>query len=305
MQVQSKKNSFLFKQKSLFFPDEKILAIGDIHLGFDSDIKEFGISFSENQFKELQEELKKLFQELKPKKIIIVGDLTHSFSYKYSEKNYFREFSLFLKENFKEKNIILIKGNHDTIDYSFENKMKNFYLIEKILFIHGDKLPSENTIKKSEIIVMGHLHPSVIISDKLKIKKLPKFSSTQTRNFYLSNLTTQQVAGYLPKLKIKKEKFKCYLEGKFLNKKIIVLPSFFSINVGTSINFLDKQEKDFSIIPKRNLKNFEEFVVGENSVYKFGKVKDFLENNGHGGSLTLVCRSGADNNKRYTTHPQN
>ena len=77
---------FLLKQKSIFFPDEKILAIGDIHLGFDSDIKEFGISFSESQFKELQEELEKLFQELKPKKIIVVGDLTHSFSYKYSEK---------------------------------------------------------------------------------------------------------------------------------------------------------------------------------------------------------------------------
>lgn len=280
---------FLLKQKSIFFPDEKILAIGDIHLGFDSDIKEFGISFSESQFKELQEELEKLFQELKPKKIIVVGDLTHSFSYKYSEKNYFREFLAFLKRNFEEKNIILIKGNHDTIDYSFENKMKDHYLNKKIFFIHGDKIPAKKIIEKSEIIVMGHLHPSVIISDK--IKKLPKISKAQsqreakycpnlfamqTRNFYLSNLTTRQFKWYLPKLKIKKEKFKCYLVGKFLNKKIIILPSFFSINVGTPINFLDKQEKDFSIIPKKDLKKFEVFVVGENFVYEFGKVKDFL-----------------------------
>lgn len=234
---------FLLTEKSIFFPKQKILAIGDIHLGLDSSTKEFGISFSENQFKEIQEELKKLFQELKPKKIIVVGDLTHSFSYNLSEKNYFREFFLFLKNNFKEKNIIFIKGNHDTIDYSFKNKMKNFYLTKKILFIHGDKLPSETAIKKADIIVMGHLHPSMIISDKASIKK---------------------------------EKFKCYLVGKYKFKKIIILPSFFSVNVGTPVNYLDKEKKDFSIIPKRNLKNFRVYVIGENSVYEFGKVKKFM-----------------------------
>lgn len=239
--------NFQLKNKSIFFPDKKILAIGDIHLGLDSNIKELGISFSENQFKELVEELESLIEEFEPKKIVVVGDLTHSFSYVYSEKNYFKEFFSFLKSKFQEKDIILIKGNHDTIDYSFQKKIKNNYISKKILFIHGDKLPEKKIIDRCEIVVMGHLHPSVIISDKAKIKR---------------------------------EKFKCYLVGKFLSKKIIVLPSFFSVSVGTPINYLEENEKDFSIIPKKDLKNFDVVVIGEKLVYEFGKVKDFMGTEG-------------------------
>ena len=144
----------------------------------------------------------------------------------------------------EDKDIILIKGNHDTIDYSFSDKLQDYYIEDKIAFTHGHTLFKEVFSEKIETIVMGHLHPSVILSDSQDIKR---------------------------------EKYKCFLIGKFKEKNIIILPSFLATIEGTTINSVDYEYEDsFSIIPKKNLMNFETYIVGEKEVYNFGKIKRFI-----------------------------
>jgi uncharacterized protein len=241
-----KNQNYIFINKTLFFPKEGILAVGDLHLGFEYQLQQSGILVPESQVEEMKKELKSIFDEIKEKnfvikKIIFIGDIKHSFSYQWKERNYFNEIISFLKNYVKDKDIILIKGNHDTIDYSFSDRLKDYFIYGEIAFSHGHKLFPEIFNEKIKTIVIGHLHPSITLSDKQNIKR---------------------------------EKYKCFLVGKFKKKEIIILPSFLSTVEGTSINNIEDEYEDyFSIIPKKNLINFSVYVVGDKEVYSFGKIK--------------------------------
>ena len=237
---------YIFLDKTVFFPPSGILAVGDLHLGYELMLRQSGVSLPESQVKETIESLKNIFSGVKEmgyalKKIVFLGDIKHYFGFEYKERKIFDEVLEFLRQHFKESNIILIKGNHDKMDYSGK-KMKNYYIEGGICFLHGHMTFPQMHEEKVMMIVMGHLHPSVIISDKSNIKR---------------------------------EKFKCFLVGRMFGKEAIVLPSYFDIMEGTSINdYSEEYHKYFSIIPKEDVMNFRAMVIGENGVYDFGKVKD-------------------------------
>lgn len=235
-----------FISKAVFLPEKEILVIGDLHLGFENMLKKSGILIPETQTNDLISDLKKIIQKIKYlkynlKKIIFIGDIKHSFKFEYAEKNNFQSMMEFLEKFVKSKNIIFIKGNHDTIDYSF-GKMKNYHIENNIAFIHGHKSFKKILGKKIKTIIMGHIHPSIVLSDKQNIKR---------------------------------EKYKCFLTGKFKGKEIIILPSFSNFYKGSSVNeYLEEYKNSFSILPKRSLMNFKVHVIGENKIYEFGKIKE-------------------------------
>lgn len=233
-----------FISKCVYFPKQGILAVGDLHIGYESGLIQSGILIPKAQIKELTEQLDKIISQVKPKKIIFLGDLKHSFGFRWKEKDEFNEVLDFLKTKISEKNIILIKGNHDTIDYTFKDKLKNLYIEDGIAFTHGHKDFLQLSQKEIKTIVLAHIHPAIILTEKNGVKK---------------------------------EKFKCFLTGKYRGKETIILPSFLGINEGDPINnYKDDYEDEFSIIPKKNLLKFKIHVIGEDKIYNFGKVKDFV-----------------------------
>lgn len=241
-----KKTNYNFIGKTLFFPEKKILAVGDLHIGYEYMLQQSGILLPERQIEEVISEMKGIFKKIRKgkqiiKKIIFIGDIKHSFEYKWKEKNYFRKVLDFLKHKFKDENIILIKGNHDTIDYSFSKRLKDYYIEGDVAFSHGHKSFLEIFDKKIKTIVLGHVHPSVVLSDYQNIKR---------------------------------EKYKCFLVGKFSGKETIILPSFLSTVEGQNVNEYKEEgyEDGFSIVPKKELLKFRVFVVGEKRVYEFGRV---------------------------------
>ena len=243
--------NYLFIHKSLFFASHGILVIGDLHLGYEEMLRNMGILIPENQIKETIKEIENILTEIKKKKmkvekIIFLGDSKHSFGYKWKEKNYFKEVYEFLKSKFKEENIILIKGNHDTIDYTYERKLKDFYIEGDIAFLHGHKQVNSIFNKEIKTVVMGHIHPSITLSDKHNIKR---------------------------------ERYKCFLIGSYKKKEVIILPSFLNIVEGTSLNEYQKEYKNsFSIIPKIRLLNFKIYIIGDKKTYEFGTVKQLMKN---------------------------
>ena len=223
---------------------KNILVIGDLHIGYEHQIINAGVLTPKTQIKTLIKELEELIKKTNPKKIIFLGDIKHAFKFETEEKFRFRQVYEFLQKHFKKENIIFIKGNHDTIDYSFQNKIKDYHTEKDIAFVHGHKNIPEIFDKKIKTILMGHLHPSIIFHDKDTTKK---------------------------------ENYKCFLKGSYKKKKIIILPSFLNISTGSPINYYDeKNNSEFSIIPRKNLLNFEVHVIGKNKIYKFGKVKKLL-----------------------------
>lgn len=68
------------------------------------------------------------------------------------------------------------------------------------------------------------------------------------------------------------EKYKCFLKGKWERKNLLVVPSFNPLLEGTDV----LKEKLLSPFLEK-IKNFEVYVVSRGEVFRFGKVKDFID----------------------------
>jgi uncharacterized protein len=240
-----KQEKYSFVGKCLFFPKEKILVIGDLHLGYEEMLKEQGVNINLNQLKQTLSDLDGIFDYLynskyDVKKIILLGDVKHYFSFSKIELNHLNKLIEYLSKKVSKENIILIKGNHDT--FSLDSKeFRDYYIFHDIAFIHGHKSFPEIYSKNINHIVLSHIHPAITLYDKMKIKR---------------------------------EKYKCFLVGKWKSKKVIILPSFLPFIEGSNLSEFEGKEK-FSIISHKNLSDFEAFVIGEDlEVKAFGKLKN-------------------------------
>jgi len=226
--------------------DNEILVIGDLHLGYNDYEK----LYERDQVKKIIRKLDGIFELLEKEKInvekiILLGDLKHDFG--RISNNEWREgirFLDYLIERVDKKNIIIIKGNHDAILKPITEKrgivLKDHFKIDGVCFLHGDKWFED--CDSSKVLVLGHLHPSVTLSDKYK-----------------------------------REKYKCFLKGKWKRKAVYVLPSFSYISFGYDLtsDYREKENKEFFIVEDKKLKDFEVIVYNykEDKEYNFGKLK--------------------------------
>jgi len=226
----------------LLLKHEKILVLADFHIGYEEALNKQGILVPRFQFRDVIKRLGKISSELKRrkiklKKIIINGDIKHEFG-TISEQEWRETLRLldFLTKFCNE--IILVKGNHDTIIGPIAEKKKvkivEHFLVGNVLIVHGNKIPNKNILKKAKIIVIGHEHPAISLREDVRI-----------------------------------ERFKCFLKGKYKRKKLIVMPSFCLATEGTDI----LKEKLLSPFLDQDLRNFEVSVVAD-KVYDFGKLKN-------------------------------
>jgi len=231
--------NYEFIGKSVFFPQEKILVIADLHIGFEDSLIEQGIFLPKQQFSKIKEDLQKIFSKTgKLNEIIVLGDLKHEFSSILQQE--WREV-IELIEIFKKnaKKIVLVRGNHDNylinVVKRYGIKIVDFYIIHDTAFLHGNKISPEILDKKINLIFLGHMHPAITISEG-----------------------------------VKRERYKCFLKGKFKDKEIVILPSFFPLIEGADVLI-----EDTNLDLKLDLRNFEVFAVSdEGEVFEFGKVKD-------------------------------
>lgn len=217
----------------LWLKKEKILVVSDFHLGYEEMLEDKGLLVPRFQLKEVTKRLEKILKRVKPKKIIINGDLKHEFGRILNQewKDSLRLVDFLLKSCGE---LVLVKGNHDLFLGAIAGKrglkIVDDCLINGILIVHGDKLKKIN--KKIKTIIIGHEHPAVGLREKGKA-----------------------------------EKYKCFLKGKFEGKNLIVLPSFNLLFEGTDIT------KEELLSPYlRDIKGFEAYVVGEEEVLGFGLV---------------------------------
>ena len=200
---------YLFIGKTLYFPKENILAIGDLHLGYEEALRQKGLDVPINQFKEMKEELENTLNYVKARfckigelRVIFLGDIKHHFGYTNSENEEVKKLLSFLRKlNIDENRVIFIRGNHEKNDKN--GKYTEFYISKDIIFVHGHQDFLEIYDKNVNLVIMGHLHPTITLTDKMKVKQ---------------------------------EKYKCFLLGKFKKKDFVVLPSFISITEGVSLD---------------------------------------------------------------------
>lgn len=236
--------------RCLYYKEKGLLIVGDLHLGYEENLNNHGISIPKNQINETIELFERIFEKCELlKEIVLLGDIKHYFSkiLKQELEDLDEILGIMNKKMGAGGRIIIIKGNHDKLLSYLIKKYKNVelvdeYVLEEIMFRHGDFLDFNNKkqIKeenKIEILVIGHYHPSIILSDG-----------------------------------VKQEKYKCFLYGKSkeIKKKLIIVPSFFPLIEGSDI----LTEINWKI----DISEFKIIILDEKgNLYKFGKVKKLKE----------------------------
>jgi hypothetical protein len=228
---------------AIFIEKLNALVIADVHLGYELALAQQGIFVPQVQLEEILKDLKKIFERVKAKCLIIVGDVKHEFG-EASAQEWREVYRLieFLRK--KVEKIILVRGNHDNYLLNIINKLgielyDPYYLAEGICFIHGHK---KVKLPKFKTLIIAHEHPSLVLRkgyDKIKVP--------------------------------------CLLYGKINEKKhFICLPAISSWTSGTNINLVSRGELLSPILKEIDFENLVPIALDkEAGALKFPRLKNF------------------------------
>ena len=217
---------------SLWIEAAKAVVINDLHLGYEEALQRKGVLVPKFQLEEILQQLRGILSLVKAERVIINGDLKH-------------EFGTVLRQEWKEvvalldfvvqqvPEVIIIQGNHDTIIRPIVEKrgiqVVKEWKFQDVVVVHGDQVVET----KAKSIIIGHEHPAITIREGGK-----------------------------------REKYKCFLKGKWKRKEVIAVPSFNPLLEGTDVL------KEQVLSPfLRKVRNFEVFIVHKGEAFQFGKVK--------------------------------
>lgn len=196
---------------ALFLIDVSTIVISDLHLGYEVAMAERGVFLPKVQYEKEVMLLKRL-AEFKFKTLVLNGDIKYEFSEtSYHEYKEVLNFFDYVKTRFK--NIIVVRGNHDTfitrITKKFQLEVVDEIKINKYLITHGHILPKSILDNDWNTMIIGHEHPSIALFDELGVK----------------------------------DKLECFLYGKLVDgRNLVVLPAFSYVSTGSEMNLLPKEE---------------------------------------------------------------
>jgi uncharacterized protein len=155
------KNDFILScNRTVFWEQEKILILSDLHLGKTGHFRKSGIAVPAAVMKEDMQRLVSTIQFYKPALVVIVGDLFHSVENK--------EHELFLKwrNDMPHVPMLLVKGNHDIVPdkwYADANitTEKKMWRKNNFVFVHDVEDLQEGDINDTDYFFSGHVHPAV------------------------------------------------------------------------------------------------------------------------------------------------
>jgi hypothetical protein len=223
-------NIQFFKESMLLLPT-KTLILSDLHLGYEDAVLHQGMHIPRTFQATFYAELKNTLKKTQPQEIILNGDIQHDFS--KPEYHHLAELLTFLKQHHNPA-VYFIIGNHDTMMPAFARKHKipcqTALLRHYFLITHGDQLVQKEMLSKAKTIIIGHVHPTLVLQNDIRI-----------------------------------ETYKCFLYGTFKRKKLIVMPCANPLIEG---GFRERKESNSPYVMNPNL--LTKFVIGEKGeIYRF------------------------------------
>jgi putative SbcD/Mre11-related phosphoesterase len=223
----------------LWLEKDRVLVIADLHLGIEEMFNKQGTMLPRFNFREIKKHLaERIFPFVKPKLIVINGDLKHEFG-SISDQEWREVIDVLRLLQSHCKKIVLIKGNHDKILgpiarwEGLKAEEEGIFLEKSNAFIaHGENIPGSEEYKKASTVVIGHEHPAITIREQYK-----------------------------------EEQFKCFLVGKYKGKNLIVQPSMNHVSLGTDA----RSGQLLSPFLHQDLGKFRVFAVADKT-YDFGKL---------------------------------
>ena len=152
---------------------ERVLVIGDLHLGYEGAMRASGVMVPIKIYDKCIKDFDEIISFVGGfiDKIIILGDIKHGFGTILREEwNEIERFLIYLKEKCSE--LVVIEGNHDNVLFPILNKIKivgaDYYLWKNIIFAHGDRDFKEMYSKEIKFWILGHGHLAIALYDDIK-----------------------------------------------------------------------------------------------------------------------------------------
>lgn len=186
--------------------DERLdaLVIADPHIGIELSQSSAGMFVPRFQTEEILEELKEMQEETGASRLIVDGDLTHTFGRRSRREN--EELDTFLNSvSLLFEEVSIVEGNHDTaleerIDEFVNVSLSSTLYEADVLFVHGDE---RREVEEDPLfVVIGHEHPALSLRDEMGVS----------------------------------EKVACFLYGELEETKLLVMPAFSKLANGTAVN---------------------------------------------------------------------
>ena len=162
----------LDKERAIFFPKEKILAISDLHLGKSAYFRKWGLQIPSSLAKSDLNRLGDLLNFYKPLTLLINGDMFH-----HSLNSDTEDFKIW-KEDYQHIKFLLVKGNHDDLNkVQYQNLgieiIDPHYCTTNFCFVHDHQKNNQTNIL---YLISGHVHPGVSMIGNAKQRlKFPCF----------------------------------------------------------------------------------------------------------------------------------
>lgn len=213
-----------------------MLIVADLQLGREEELRSHGHMVFDRELSSMKRRLSKALKHTGAKRLLINGDIKHEFS-RINKQEWHHVLALldFFREHGVE--VILVKGNHDNMLEPIARK--HGYAVVDYHLEEGYLFCHGHELPAKEAllahtIIIGHEHPAVRLDDG-----------------------------------VRSESAKCFLVGHYKKKRLIVLPSYSEVTQGTDII----QGKSLGPFMGEK-KKFAVFVLVEDSVLRFGTVKD-------------------------------
>ena len=158
LHIQTGQHLLLSPSRSIFWEEARTLILSDLHLGKTGHFRKSGIAVPQQVYREDLQRLVALLQWHQPERLIVVGDMFHSFEN--------RELDWFVKwrHDFSGLEIELVKGNHDILENDWYTRqgirLHTPYLdLGPFRFIHDQNDQDETDDQRYTL--SGHLHPGI------------------------------------------------------------------------------------------------------------------------------------------------
>jgi putative SbcD/Mre11-related phosphoesterase len=149
---------------------ERVVVVGDLHIGWEVTLSQQGIHIPSQTGKMLQR-LRAIIEKEHPSRIIMLGDVKHSVT--GAELEEWRDVPEFFEALLKlVPSVTVILGNHDgNLEPLTPSKLEivsptGLALWGRFGLLHGHAWPSPE-ILGCETLILGHLHPAVTLRDAL------------------------------------------------------------------------------------------------------------------------------------------
>ena len=236
-------------EPALLIERKNILVIADLHIGIETELREHGLN-TPSQTHVMTDHLVSLCRKHRAKEIILLGDVKHNIPSSTIQER--RDVRKFLEELQTYCVVHILPGNHDgNIKKILPDDVlihpSDGFVFEDIGFIHGHRWPSDE-IMHCEQIIIGHTHPTVMLTDRLGYKTF--------ESCWLKARTVKD------KLRVK------YPNAE--NSDILVMPAFIPLCGGIAVNGEGVNGPIGKII---DIRNAEVYLLDGASL---GRVRDIL-----------------------------